>query len=144
MSNSPPSTLGKYQIIREIARSNDIVYEAYDPLMNRRVALKELAMPGGSTPQQREDRINRFKREAQAAGTLNHANIMTVYEMGQEGDRLYMAMEYLDGHTLRNEIDTRGFLPLERALEIAQEILQGLEHAHKQGVVHRDIKPDNI
>jgi serine/threonine-protein kinase len=144
MSSSPPTTLGKYQIIREIARSNDIVYEAYDPLMNRRVALKELAMPGGSTPQQREDRINRFKREAQAAGTLNHANIMTVYELGQEGDRLFMAMEYLDGHTLRNEIDTKGFLPIERAVEIAIQVLKGLEHAHKVGVVHRDIKPDNI
>jgi eukaryotic-like serine/threonine-protein kinase len=144
MSNSPPTTLGKYQIIREIARSNDIVYEAYDPLMNRRVALKELAMPGGSTPQQREDRISRFKREAQAAGTLNHPNIMTVYELGQEGDRLFMAMEYLDGHTLRNEIDTKGFLPVERAMEITQQVLAGLEHAHKVGVVHRDIKPDNI
>lgn len=144
VSNSPPTTLGKYQIIREIARSNDIVYEAYDPLMNRRVALKELAMPGGSTPQQREDRINRFKREAQAAGTLNHPHIMTVYELGQEGDRLFMAMEYLDGHTLRNEIDTKGFLPQDRAIEIATQILRGLEHAHKVGVVHRDIKPDNI
>lgn len=144
MSNSPPTTLGKYQIIREIARSNDIVYEAYDPLMNRRVALKELAMPGGSTPQQREDRINRFKREAQAAGTLNHPNIMTVYELGQEGDRLFMAMEYLDGHTLRNEIDTKGFLPVDRAIEITIQVLKGLEHAHKVGVVHRDIKPDNI
>lgn len=144
MSNSPPTTLGKYQIIREIARSNDIVYEAYDPLMNRRVAVKELAVPGGITPQQREDRISRFKREAQAAGTLNHPNIMTVYELGQEGDRLFMAMEYLDGHTLRNEIDTKGFLPLDRALEITAQILRGLEHAHKVGVVHRDIKPDNI
>lgn len=144
MSNSPPSTLGKYQIIREIARSNDIVYEAYDPLMNRRVALKELAVPGGITAQQREDRISRFRREAQAAGTLNHPNIMTVYELGQEGDRLYMAMEYLDGHTLRNEIDTKGFLPVDRAIEIANQILRGLEHAHKVGVVHRDIKPDNI
>jgi serine/threonine-protein kinase len=144
MSNSPPSTLGKYQIIREIARSNDIVFEAYDPLMNRRVALKELAMPGGSTPQQREDRINRFKREAQAAGTLNHPNIMTVYELGQEGDRLFMAMEFLDGHTLRNEIDTKGFLPVDRAIEVVMQILDGLEHAHKLGVVHRDIKPDNI
>ena len=144
MSNSPPKTLGKYQIIREIARSNDVVYEAYDPLMNRRVALKELAMPGGSTPQQREDRISRFKREAQAAGTLNDPNIMTVYELGQEGDRLFMAMEFLDGHTLRNEIDTKGFLPVDRAIEVASQVLEGLDHAHKVGVVHRDIKPDNI
>lgn len=144
MSSSPPSTLGKYQIIREIARSNDIVYEAYDPLMNRRVALKELALPGGSTPQQRDDRVSRFKREAQAAGTLNHPNIMTVYELGQEGERFYMAMEFLDGHTLRNEVDTRGLIPADRAVELALAVLAGLEHAHNKGVIHRDIKPDNI
>src|SRR5579871_5330098 len=100
--SSPPTTLGKYQIIREIARSNDIVYEAYDPLMNRRVAIKELAMPQGVTPQQQEERINRFKREAQAAGTLSHPNIMTVFQIAEDGGRTYMAMEYLDGCTLRN------------------------------------------
>jgi eukaryotic-like serine/threonine-protein kinase len=144
MSSSPPTTLGKYQIIREIARSNDIVYEAYDPLMNRRVAVKELAMPGGSTPQQKEDRIKRFLREARAAGSLTHPNIMTVFEVGQEGERYFIAMEYLDGHTLRNEIDTLGFLPADRALELAKEVLRGLEFAHQHGVIHRDIKPDNI
>jgi serine/threonine protein kinase len=144
MSGSLPTTLGKYQIIREIARSNDIVYEAYDSLMNRRIALKELAMPGGSTSQQKEDRIKRFLREARAAGSLAHPNIMTVYEVGQEGDRYFIAMEYLDGKTLRNELDTKGFLPPERATEIAKAVLEGLEYAHTKGVIHRDIKPDNI
>ncbi|MEA2554577.1 MAG: eukaryotic-like serine/threonine-protein kinase [Fimbriimonadaceae bacterium] len=144
MSSTPPSTLGKYQIIREIARSNDIVYEAYDSLMNRRVALKELAMPGGSSSQQREDRIKRFLREARAAGSLAHPNIMTVFEVGQESERYFIAMEYLDGKTLRNELDTKGFLPPERASEIATAVLQGLDYAHSKGVIHRDIKPDNI
>lgn len=143
MSN-PPTTLGQYQIIREIARSNDIVYEAYDPLMNRRVAIKELAIPAGMTDSQREDRVNRFRREAQAAGTLNHPNIMTVYSFAEDGDRIFMALEYLDGRTLRKEIDTKGFLPVDRALEIAIDVLEGLGHAHSKGVIHRDIKPDNI
>lgn len=143
MSN-PPTAIGKYQIIREIARSNDIVYEAYDPLMDRRVALKELNVPGGSTDQQRQDRIARFERECRAAGRLAHPNIMTVYEFGQDSDRVFMAMEYLDGNTLRNEIDTKGKLAQDRAIEIAKAILAGLEHAHSNGVVHRDIKPDNI
>lgn len=144
MSSSPPTTLGKYQIIREIARSNDIVYEAYDPLMNRRVALKELSIPGGSTSQQKEDRVKRFQREVKAAGSLAHPNIVTIYEVGEESGRNYMAMEFLDGHTLRNELDTRGFLDQVRALEIAIEILSGLEFAHDHGVIHRDVKPENI
>ncbi len=142
--NSPPSTLGQYQIIREIARSNDIVYEAYDPLMNRRVAIKELAMPQGASEPQQVERINRFKREAQAAGTLNHPNIMTVFSFAEDAGRTFMAMEYLDGCTLRNELDTKGALPTERAIEIVKQVLEGLSHAHSKGVIHRDIKPDNI
>jgi serine/threonine-protein kinase len=143
MSNQS-GTIGKYQIIREIARSNDIVYEAYDPLMNRRVALKELMMPPGATAQQRDERIKRFLREARAAGTLSHPNIMTVYEAGEADGRHFIAMEYLDGCTLRNEIDTKGFLPIDRAVEIGDKILNALEYAHKNGVIHRDIKPENI
>ncbi|MBV6458139.1 MAG: Serine/threonine-protein kinase PknD [Fimbriimonadaceae bacterium] len=139
-----PTTLGKYQIIREIARSNDIVYEAYDPVMNRRVALKELAVPSGSTDQQKEDRKNRFLREARAAGSLTHPNIVTIFEFGEEAGRFFIAMEYLDGRTLRNELDTHGFLPQDRALHIADEVLKALDYAHNHGVIHRDIKPENI
>lgn len=144
MSFSPPTTLGKYQIIREIARSNDIVYEAWDPGMNRRVAVKELAMPSGASQSQREDRLKRFLREARAAGSLTHPNIVTVFEVGEDQGRTYIAMEYLDGRTLRAEMDQSGFLPATRAIEIAQEVLKGLAFAHSKGVIHRDIKPENI
>ena len=144
MSSSPPATIGKYQIIREIARSNDIVYEAYDPLMNRRVALKELAMPGGATDQVREERIKRFQREAKAAASKEHPNIVTIFEIGEDAGRHYIAMEYLDGHTLRNELDTHGFVPFDKAIEIAVAVLGALDAAHKSGVIHRDIKPENI
>lgn len=142
--SSPPTVLGQYQIIREIARSNDIVYEAYDPQMDRRVALKELSLPQGITDAQKQDRVQRFDREAKAAGRLAHPNIMRVFQVASDGERHYMAMEFLDGHTLRNEIDTKGFLPVDRAVEIAVAVLKGLGHAHANGVVHRDIKPDNI
>jgi eukaryotic-like serine/threonine-protein kinase len=142
--SSQPTTLGQYQIIREIARSNDIVYEGYDPLMNRRVAVKELSMPAGHSPQQLEDRVSRFRREAQAVGSLNHPNIMTVFSFSEDQGRYFMAMEFLDGITLRKEIDNNGFLPVDRAIEIAVDVLSGLANAHDAGVVHRDIKPDNI
>lgn len=144
MSSGPTSTLGKYQIIREIARSNDIVYEAYDPVMSRRVALKELAIPGGATSQARNDRIKRFLREARAAGSLVHPNIVTIYEVGEDSGRHFLAMEYLTGRNLREELDTAGLVTAERAVFIATEVLEGLAFAHKHGVVHRDIKPDNI
>ncbi len=144
MSSSPPTMLGKYQIIREIARSNDIVYEAWDPGMNRRVAVKELAMPSGASQSQREDRLKRFLREARAAGSLTHPNIVTVFEVGEDQGRTFIAMEYLDGRTLRAEMDQSGFLPANRAIEIAQEVLKGLAFAHSKGVIHRDIKPENI
>jgi serine/threonine-protein kinase len=142
--SSPPTTLGQYQIIREIARSNDIVYEAYDPLMNRRVAIKELHMPPGSTPQQLADRVSRFGREIHAVSQMNHPNIMTVFTASVDDGRSYMAMEYLDGITLRKEIDNSGFIAVDKAVEIISAILSGLAHAHDKGVVHRDIKPDNI
>lgn len=144
MSESVPGTIGKYQVIREIARSNDIVYEAYDPRMNRRVAVKELAMPKGVTGQQREDRLKRFEREARAAGSLVHPNIVTIYEVGTDGDKNYIAMEFLTGRNLRKEIDKTGFIEPKHAVEVAIEVLEGLSFAHEHGVIHRDIKPDNV
>ncbi|MGI8922507.1 MAG: serine/threonine-protein kinase [Fimbriimonadales bacterium] len=142
--SSNAGTLGKYQIIREIARSNDIVYEAYDPAMNRRVALKELAVPGGATDKQRQERLARFRREAKAAGSLAHPNIVTIYEVGEDNGRAYIAMEYLDGRTLRQQLDVDGSLGQDEAVRIVLEVLGGLAYAHEKGVVHRDIKPDNI
>jgi serine/threonine-protein kinase len=142
--SSGSGTLGKYQIIREIARSNDIVYEAWDPEMNRRVAVKELNMPGGLGDKQRADRVDRFKREANAAGRLAHPNIVTIYEIDDDAGRLYIAMEYLDGQTLRQRIDAEGPIDQEVAVKILCEVLAGLQYAHENGVIHRDIKPDNI
>ncbi len=144
MSQSPPDTLGKYQIIREIARSNDIVYEGYDPVMNRRVAVKELAVPSGATTQQKEDRIKRFMREAKAAGSLVHPNIVTVYDVAEQGGRYYLAMEFLDGQNLRKTIEEQGTLGTDYAIEVSVEVAKALSFAHAHGVVHRDVKPENI
>jgi serine/threonine protein kinase len=138
------TVLGHYRIIREIARSNDAVYEAIDTRINRRVAVKELMMPPGATDAVRQDRIARFQREARAAGSLTHPNIVTIFETEQENGRYFIVMEYLEGDNLRQKMDREGPLPPDEAVRIATQVLDGLAHAHSKGVIHRDIKPENI
>jgi serine/threonine-protein kinase len=135
---------GKYRIVREIARSNDIVYEAVDASLGRRIALKELNFPPGMTGQPRRERIERFNREARAAGRLSHPNIVSVFDFGEENGRHFIAMEYLEGQNLRDMMQVRGALPLKEALDIIYQVLDALAYAHANRVVHRDIKPDNI
>src|SRR5215468_1401861 len=134
----------RYRIVREIARSNDVVYEAIDQSMGRRLAVKELSLPPNLTGQAKRERIERFNREARAAGKLSHPNIVTVYAFGDHDGRHFIAMEYLEGQTLRDVLQARGAVSLQEALEIIAQVLSGLAHAHSRKVVHRDIKPDNI
>ena len=136
--------LGQYLLVREIARSNDIVWEGRDPRMNRHVAVKELALPHNLAGQARRDRIERFYREARAAGAMNHPNIVTIHEVGEDRGRYFIAMEYLEGGTLRERLSIGGPLPLSEALSITNELCGALQYAHERSVVHRDIKPDNI
>lgn len=138
------NTLGKYHIIRELARSNDIVYEAMDPSRGKRIALKELQIPPNLTGQARQERIQRFTREARAAARLQHTNIVRIHDHGQERGRYYIAMEFLEGQSLRDVLRQRGALPLQEALRVVTAVADGLEFAHKNGVVHRDVKPDNV
>jgi serine/threonine-protein kinase len=139
-----PGQIGRYRIVREIARSNDIVYEAVDTSMNRQVAVKELLLPPNVEPQPRRDRIERFYREARAAGQLSHPNIVTIHEVGEDSGRFFLAMEYLEGQTLRQRLSVGGPLPLSEVVAIGVALCDALDYAHQHGVVHRDIKPDNV
>lgn len=144
MSSSSTNTLGKYQIVREIARSNDIVYEAIDPSINRRIALKELSIPPNLTAIQRRERVERFLREGRAAGKLAHPNIVTIYEVGKDGDRYFIAMEFLEGQNLRETLQAGGALSIRDAVNYTTQLCVALSYAHQNGIIHRDIKPDNV
>lgn len=120
------------------------VYEAIDPLIERRVAVKTINLAVKLSKQEREEFEARFFREAKSAGRLNHPNIVTIYDVGEVDDIAYIAMEYLEGQTLRELLDSGVVLPIETIAGIAKRIAHGLHYAHENHVVHRDVKPANI
>src|SRR3712207_2669518 len=117
------------------------VYLAHDDILDRDVALKVLKEHYA----QNEEFVERFKREAQSAAALSHPNIVSIFDRGESEDgTYYIAMEYLPGGTLKDHILERGFLPPQMAVEVALQIAEALQAAHKKGIIHRDIKPRNI
>jgi hypothetical protein len=133
--------IGKYRILDEIGRGTmGEVYKAFDAVLRRHVALKTLSSHVGPD----DEALQRFQREAQAAALLNHPNIVTVHDFGEEQGLLYMAMEFLDGADLRDAIDSDMVGDLDRQLQVVDGLLAALEYAHARGIVHRDIKPANI
>lgn len=117
------------------------VYRGVDSFLHRQVALKVLRSQFADDA----EFVNRFRREARAAASLSHPNIVAVYDVGQEDpDCYYIVQEFVDGRTLKERIQQEGPLPVEEALGIAQQVLRGLGHAHAVGVVHRDVKPQNV
>jgi tRNA A-37 threonylcarbamoyl transferase component Bud32 len=144
LTPDPLPMLGKYQLIREIARSNDIVYEGVDTVSEQRVALKELNLPPSLSEAARKVRIDRFYREARAASAMNHPNIVTILEVGEENGRHFIAMEFLEGGTLRQRLTEKGSLSEAEAAAIGIALCDALAYAHERGVIHRDIKPDNV
>jgi len=138
------SQLGRYELIREVARSNDVVFEAWDPKVQRRVAIKALNLPAGITGTQERDRMMRFDREARAAARLHHPNIVTLFDFGTDGDQPFLVFEFINAPTLAQILEDRGALPPAKAIAYARQLLAALGFAHSQGVIHRDIKPSNI
>ena len=133
--------IGQYTIVRELGRGGmGRVYLATDAGLGRAVALKALPPGLGGDSTQRE----RLRREARAAASLNHPGICTVYALVEQDGELFMAAEYLEGHTLRDEIEAGRRPPAEDVLRTAQEIAAALAGAHAAGVIHRDLKPENV
>ncbi len=118
------------------------VYKAVDPLIERTVAIKTISL--NLSKEELAEFEERFYREAKSAGRLNHPNIVTIYDVGDTGDIAYIAMEYLEGESLREMLDSGVVLPVELIGKIAARIASALNYAHENHVVHRDIKPANI
>jgi eukaryotic-like serine/threonine-protein kinase len=132
---------GRYRVLGRLGVGGmATVYLAEDSSLGRKVALKVMA----ERYSEDGEFVERFRREAQAAARLNHPNIIAVYDRGEADGRPYIAMEYLQGRTLKQVVQKNGPLSAERAIAVAIQVLAGLRYAHEHGVVHRDVKPHNV
>ncbi|MGB9468665.1 MAG: protein kinase, partial [Candidatus Acidiferrum sp.] len=133
--------LGKYEVLGELGHgAMGVVYRARDPIINRLVALKTITTGVADDPAL----LQRFYREAQSAGGLQHPNIVTIYDMGEAGELPYIAMELVEGENLEQVIARRSALPITLKLAYSMQACRAFDYAHKRGIVHRDIKPGNV
>src|SRR5919109_438194 len=140
MTIAPGTRLGRYEIRSKIGEGGmGEVYLAQDTKLDRKVALKILPVELAANA----DRMRRFVREAKAAAALNHPNIAHIYEIGESEGTHFIAMEYIDGETLREKLHY-GRTPLHKLLKYLAQVAEGLAKAHAAHIVHRDLKPDNI
>ncbi len=136
-------TVGRYEITGELGRgAMGVVYKALDPTIGRTVALKTMRLDVHGLDAQ--EMVRRFQNEARAAGVLNHPNIVTIYDAGEQDGIFYIAMEFIEGTTLHELLTEKRVLATEEVLQYTRQISRGLDYAHSNGIVHRDIKPANI
>src|SRR3954453_20927368 len=138
-------SIGRYKIRRRVGSgAMGQIYEAHDPIIDRRVAIKVLRAEFVERPDGSLSGIDRFRQEARAAGRLLHPNIVTLLDYGEEAGTPFLVMEFIDGENLNVLLKRPGRLPIRDSVSIIMQILDGLEFAHSQGVIHRDIKASNI
>jgi serine/threonine-protein kinase len=141
MPDSGLAIVGKYRILDLVGEgAMGVVYRGVDTVLNRTVALKVMS----ESVARQQDLRDRFLREAQAAGSLQHPNVVTIYDFGEIDGHLFIAMEYVEGVDLERLLAAREPLTLQQRLDIGIDILTGLCYAHRHGIVHRDVKPANI
>lgn len=138
-------TLGRYQLLRELGRgAMGVVYLAHDPEIDRQVAIKTVRFFETVPAREGEEARQRFIREARAAGRLLHPGIVTVFDVGEADDNMYLAMEFIEGQTLDSFCDPDNLLPIETVAEMVAGIAESLHFAHEADIVHRDVKPANL
>ena len=140
-----PKKLGRFEIISQLGVGGmGVVVKARDPNVDRIVAIKTIKKSEFGDPGQEEELMERFRREAQATARLNHPNIVTLFDMSDEGDTAYIVIEYVDGKGLDHVISKKEVLDDDTLLKYIKQVASGLDFAHAKGIVHRDIKPANI
>lgn len=140
MTVAAGSRLGRYEIRSQLGSGGmGEVYRARDEKLNRDVAVKVLP----ASLSRDAERLRRFEQEAQAAGALNHPNVLAVYDVGIHDGAPYIVSELLEGEELRESLN-EGALPVRKAVDYAQQIATGLAAAHEKGIIHRDLKPENL
>ena len=146
MSGPPiPAALGKYEIRGMLGRgAMGVVYEGWDPVIDRRIAIKTIGRRAAEEEEDGAEKLARFRREAQAAGRLQHPNIVSVFDYGESDDLAYIVMEFVEGRTLKDMVTGNERMSATDAIRVMSDILAGLDYSHERGVVHRDIKPANI
>lgn len=134
-----------YHILKELGRGGmGAVYLANDKRLDRKVAIKILQIAGNFTIEQKSEIIARFQKEAKAIAKLSHPNIVNIYDVGEEDGQYYMVMEFLEGRSIGGVLEAEKSLPIEECVAISIQICKALDYMHKNSIVHRDIKPDNI
>src|SRR6266849_8131410 len=137
--------IGRYQIVGELGRgAMGVVFRALDPSIGREVAIKTIRLSEFNDAEQRGKQRERLFRDARSAGIISHPSIITIYDMAEQDDTAYIAMEFVAGCSLEQLLSSKEPLPPERILNILRETAAGLDYAHHKGIIHRDIKPANI